>query len=62
MKITELMTLKENNSEKDTLKLDQSKLMGNRSLRPMKSMMKIQSVKPERMTLPSKMRKKVIKF
>lgn len=62
MKTTELMTLKENNSEKDTLKLDQSKLMGNRSLRPMKSMMKIQSVKPERMTLPSKMRKKVIKF
>jgi hypothetical protein len=62
MKTTELMTLKENNSEKDTFKLDQTKVIGTRSLRPMKSMMKIQSVKPERMTLPHKLRKKVIKF
>jgi hypothetical protein len=62
MKTTELTTLNENNSEKNTLRLDQLKQAGVRSLRPMKSMMKIQSVKPERMTLPSKMRKKIIKF
>jgi len=62
MKTTELKTLRENTSEKNTLSMTSSKANTMRSVRPMKSMMKIQSVKPERMVLPKKIRKKVIKF
>lgn len=61
MKTTELSTLKENNSEKDTLKMA-GKVTVNRSLRPMKSMGKLESVKPNRLELKHRMRKKVIKL
>ena len=61
MKTTELSTLKEINSDKDTLKLA-AKMSGNRSLRPMKSMGKLESVKPNRLELKHRMRKKVIKL
>lgn len=61
MKTTELSTLKENNSEKDTLKMT-GKVTVNRSLRPMKSMGKLESVKPNRLELKHRMRKKVIKL
>ena len=61
MKTTELSTLKENNSEKDTLKIT-GKVTVNRSLRPMKSMGKLESVKPNRLELKHRMRKKVIKL
>lgn len=61
MKTTELSTLKEINSEKDTLKMA-NKLNSNRSFRPMKSMSKLGSVKPNRLELKNRMRKKVIKL
>ena len=61
MKTTELSTLKENNSEKDTLKIT-GKVTVNRSLRPMKSMGKLESVKPNRLELKHRMRKRVIKL
>tara|TARA_B100001971_G_scaffold61895_1_gene56881 strand:+ start:80208 stop:80423 length:216 start_codon:yes stop_codon:yes gene_type:complete len=61
MKTTELPTLKEINTEKDTLKLA-TKAVVNRSFRPMKSMGKIESVKPNRLELKHRMRKRVIKL
>lgn len=60
MKTTELPTLKEINSEKDTLKMTKPNV--NRSFRPMKSMGKLESVKPNRLELKHRMRKRVIKL
>ena len=61
MKTTKLPTLKEINTEKDTLNLS-TKSVGNRSIRPMKSMGKLESVKPNRLELKHRMRKRIIKL